>query len=637
MIQIYKPANNQYDKNGDMVLLPTSAKVYAILNNSWTAELTHPIDSLVRWKYIEEEAVIKMPSFNGEQLFRIKKVSKSDSEVTAEMEPIFMDSMGDCFLIDVRPTEKTGQQALDIMCAANNKYSGSSDILTVSTAYYEYKNLVEAINGDDENSFIKRWGGEILFDNFSVIINERVGGDYGVELKYGKNIPENGMSEEIDTSAIITRIYPKAYNGYSLTDNGYVDSPIINSYPTIKAATITFEDVKMREDAQEGDEENGVIVCDTQEELDEALTEKCNEQYSGGVDKPQITISADMVLLKNTEQYKDYAILEDVSLGDTIHCKHSRLGIVTDARVIELEYDCIRKKAESVVLGDFQYNYFNDVTSATNRIESAIRDDGSVVAEQVRGIIDGVKSQMRAQSSIAKKQNVRAIIFEDFDAESPTYGAMCLGTMGFQIASERTADGRDWDWSTFGTGKGFFADFIVAGTMLADRIKGGTLELGGSENGNGIARVMDSEGYEVVRLDKDGVYARGKYICEGTTRDIYVTVNDGYIEFSDNAGNSAYVRASTAQEGSGKIMIYPDQGSSIQRYLSISSTELRAQFGSIVLWSTGTITLSCNSLNLQKGGSGYTGKSGRAEFSDGTYLNFVNGICVGGNTKEGAF
>ena len=30
-------------------------------------------------------------------------------------------------------------------------------------------------------------------------------------------------------------------------------------------------------------------------------------------------------------------------------------------------------------------------------------------------------------------------------------------------------------------------------------------------------------------------------------------------------------------------------------------------------------------------------KSGRAEFSDGTYLDFEHGILVGGNTKEGVF
>ncbi|HIS32648.1 MAG TPA: phage tail protein, partial [Candidatus Limivivens intestinipullorum] len=211
MIQIYSPTNTDYTHNGDQPLFPSAATVHVILNGSWTAELTHPIDADGRWKSIVKDAVVKMPSFNGDQLFRIKSTSKSDSGVTAAMEPIFIDSMGDCFLVDIRPTAKNGQQALNDMVSPNSKYSASSDITRTATAYYEYKNLIEAIAGDDDNAFLKRWGGEILYDNFTVIINERVGGDYGVEVRYGKNIPQDGVTEEVDTSAIITRIYPKAY------------------------------------------------------------------------------------------------------------------------------------------------------------------------------------------------------------------------------------------------------------------------------------------------------------------------------------------------------------------------------------------------------------------------------------------
>lgn len=469
MIQIYMAENTEFDKNGDMTLMASSVEIHAVLNGAWTATLKHPIDDEDRWKYIQEEAVVKMPSFmDDEQLFRIKSKEVTDSGVTANLEPVFMDAVGDCFLTDVRPTDKNGQQALNIMTALNSKYSGSSNITKVSTAYYEYKNLIEAINGDDDNSFINRWGGEILFDNFEVIINDRVGGDYGVDLRYGKNIKSDGLSEEIDTTDVVTRIYPKAYNGYEMTNHGYVDSELAGNYPTIKARTITFEDVKMAEDAQEDDEENGIIICDTQEELDAALTEKCKEQYAAGLDKPSVTIKADMILLKNTEQYKDFAVLEDVSLGDTIHCRHSRLGIVTDARVIELKYDSILKKVSSVVLGSFEYNYFNTVSSSMSRIDGVIRSDGSLMAEKVQGFIDGAWAQLRLQNTIAKKQNVRAILFEDLDEDSPTFGAMSLGTQGLQISRQRTIDGRDWEWSTALTAKGLIAEIIIAG-ILADK------------------------------------------------------------------------------------------------------------------------------------------------------------------------
>ena len=134
----YKPYETEdyLSHNGDMTLFPTEATVHAVLNGTWEAELEHPVDEEGRWKYLEEEAVVKMPSFFGEddQLFRIKKTKKSDSGISCTMEPIFYDSIGDCFLEDVRPTKKNGQQALDLMLAPNSKYSGSSDITRTATA-----------------------------------------------------------------------------------------------------------------------------------------------------------------------------------------------------------------------------------------------------------------------------------------------------------------------------------------------------------------------------------------------------------------------------------------------------------------------------------------------------------------------
>lgn len=542
MIQIYKPDNTNFDKNGNMSLMPSKATVHTILNGTWTAELTHPIDADGRWKYIEDEAVVKMPSFNGEQLFRIRKKEKSDSQVTASLEPIFMDAKDDCFLVDVRPTMKNGQEALDIMTAANNKYFASSDIPWVSVAYYEYMNLIEAINGDNENSFINRWGGEILFNNHTVIINKRVGGDYGVELRYGKNIKADGLTEEIDTRNVVTRIYPKGYDGVMMSDHGYVDSPLINSYPTVKAATMTFENIRMKDTTKQeenlkelsqlqvklasngekqrqlerkykkkkikkkdyeeqlkeilterkeiqkeiddlkakGEEEEqeardeaiqeGWTVCETQEELDKALTQACNEQFDLGLDEPTITIDADMVLLQNTDLYKDYSVLEEVSLGDTIHCRHCKLNIESDARVIELEYDAIKKKVTSVVLGDFekQTNYFDDVAASINKIDEAIRSDGSIVAEKIKGFINGAMTSLRAQYNVAKKQDVMAILFENLDESSEMYGALAIGTQGLVISKRRTADGKDWDWTTAITAAGMIADTIVAG-LLADQ------------------------------------------------------------------------------------------------------------------------------------------------------------------------
>lgn len=468
MIQIYSKKNTNFSKNGDTVLVPDEASLSVELNGVWALNLHHPIDKNEKWKYLEESAVLKVPSFNGDQLFRIYNRGKSDSGINVQAYPIFFDAKDDCFLTDVRPTGENGQQTLDIMCAANKKYSAESNIKKATTAYYQYTNLINAINGDGSNAFINRWGGEILYDNYKVIINERVGGDYGVELLYGKNIKADGLTEEIDMSDVVTRIYPKAYNGHKMSGNGYIDSPLISNYPTIKATTITFADVKMREDAQEDDKKNGVIICSTQAELDAALRQRCQEKFSSGIDKPRISISADMILLQDTDQYKDYKVLETVSLGDTIHCKHSKLGIVTDARVIALEYDCIQKRVISVELGDFKNNYFDKITSSADKVESIVNPDGSIMAEKVQGILDGVYTQLKLQSTVAKKVNGRAFTVEDLDPDSPLYGCMVWGTQGLQIATKRTADGKDWDWTTAITAKGIAANAVITG-LLSDK------------------------------------------------------------------------------------------------------------------------------------------------------------------------
>lgn len=468
MIEAYRTDNTDYKKNGDMPLLLIEAKVKVELNGTWALELEHPIDDEGRWKYLEEEAVVKCSSFNGDQLFRIKSIEKNDDSVFAKAYPIFFDSKNDCFLTDTRPTGKNGQEALNIMLAPNKKYSAQSDIARKATAYYEYMNLMEAINGDNANSFLNRWGGEILYDNFKIIVNERVGGDYGVELRYGKNIPANGITETVDMSEVVTRIYPKSYNGYKLSGNGYVDSPILSNYPTVKAATMKFDNIKMREDAQEDDEEKGIVVCDTQADLDRALTEVCKKQFESGLDKPKVTIEADMVLLQNTDQYKDYDILETVSLGDTIRCRHDKLGIISDARVVGLEYDCILNRVTSVVLGQFQSNYIDNITSSVDKIDSVINSEGDIMAERVKGILDGIATQLRLQSTVAKKVKGRAFIAEDLDPNSPLYGCIAWGTQGIEIANKRTIDGRDWDWSTAMTANGIVANAIISG-LLADK------------------------------------------------------------------------------------------------------------------------------------------------------------------------
>lgn len=554
-----------------------------------------------------------MPSFNGKQLYRIRSKKKTASTVQATMEPVFFDSIDDCWLEDVRPTNKTGQEALDIMLESNPKYSAQSDIDKLGTAYYEYQNFMEALNSNQDNSFINRWGGEILFDNYEIIVNSRVGEDRGVEIRYGKNIKKDGISEEVSTGNIVTRIYPKAYNGYKMSGKGYVDSPLLKKYPTVKTTTMTFSDVKMAEDAQEGDEEKGIIICNSQDELDQALKMKCENQYSNGLDKPSVTISVDMVLTGNTEEYKQYRKLEEIYLGDTVHCRNARFGIVTDARVIELKYNSILKRVESVVIGDYSYNYFNNVSSTVNRVQNAIRSDGTVIAEQVYGAINTLNAFLHAQSTAAKRTDSVAYLIEDLDQNSELYGAMEAGTQGLRLAKERK-DG-EWIWRTAVTAAGIIADLIVTG-KIQDRLGKSYWDL---DNGkmllSGIFQQITDNGKKSVDIKNNRI-------------NIYSWQKEG--DYVGSIGSLAIGDDLNAKQ---RIGVYCDtEDMLVFGYSSKKTAEGDAATVHELMKLSKDGGIECTEIPQINGT-----KTGRLVFSNGTYVNVKNGYIVGGKTEEGSF
>lgn len=419
MIQLYNPGNTDFDKNGDVVLLPEDAGTAAELNGSWTADLTHPKDPEGRWTYIQEEAVVKMPSWNGDQLYRIKKVIRQQDDITVSMYPIFFDSADEVFLGDVRPTNMAGQDALDVM-TRGTRYSGESDIDKVTTAYYIDKNLMEAISGDNENAFVRRWGGEIEYDNFTIRINSRLGRDNGVRVAYGKNILDNGITQTIETSGIITRIYPKAYNGRGLSSS-FVDSPYISAYPTIKGAVVEYPNIVLAEDAGSSDFDDPTItVCYGQAALDAALIAAAAADFAvGQIDLPAITINVDMAMVGQTQEYVHFYgnNSEPISLGDTVHVFYEPLGIRIDERVTGIEYDSANERIRKVTLGPISADFFDRLNSTVRQVSRAVNSDGTLKAEQLAGVLGGYSNI----KSISRELTIGVMAFRMGDMVTLTF------------------------------------------------------------------------------------------------------------------------------------------------------------------------------------------------------------------------
>lgn len=491
MIEIYLKTNTNYDKNGDITLNPTSC-TYKDSENLITLE--HFIDDEGRWKYINFENVIAAEENGKKKLYRIYNVVRELYSVTAYARPIFYDLI-DKVLLDVRPTNKLGQEALNIILA-DTGFTGHSNISTENTAYYVRKNIVESLLGDEENSFINRWGGEFYSENFDVYINDRIGSDNGVRVEFGYNL--NEIEEDVNIEEVVTRIIPVGYDGIMLEGNTpWVDSPLINKYTQPKMRVIEFSDIKVKESS---DEEG----FDTIEEARAELIKQCNLLFDNGIDKPVINYKIDMINLANTTEYKDFKMLVEVNKGDTVTCYIKHLDIDVKARVIDYERDLITGEYTSIELGNVISNFFNEQADIQSKVNNILNSNGSVKAQTLEGTINAIQAQFKALKDVAQPQDVRAMLFEDRVEDSPTFGCMCIGTMGFEIASSFKPGTKEWDFRTFGTGKGFIADHIIAGILSAVLIRNldGSFEIDLSKPGGALFK---NNGKDAIKIENNSI------------------------------------------------------------------------------------------------------------------------------------
>lgn len=537
MIEIYLKTNTNYEANGDITLEPTSC----IYNSTDKIEtLEHPIDDLGRWKYINYDNVLAITRNGKKKLYRIFNIVKSLDFITAYARPLAFDLI-DHVLIDVRPTGKTAQEALDIILNGT-PFKGHSNLPGANTAYYVRKNSIEALLGDDENSFINRWGGEPYFDNYDIYINERIGANNGVRVSFGYNLA--AIEEDINIEEVATRIIPTGYNGIMLDGNTpWVDSPNINKYANIKTRVINFDDIKVKESSE--DEEG----FNTIEEARQALTQRCNELFENGIDKPIVNYNIDMINLSDTTAYAEFKVLNEVNEGDTVTCYIKHLDIDVEARVVNIERDEITGKLINIELGNVKDNFFNKQADMMNRVDnilnSVIDANGNINAAMIKGFIDSTKTILKAQRDVAEKQQVRAIIFEDLVEGSPTYGCVCLGTQGFEVSRQRTSDGLNWDFTTAITAEGIIADKIV-GNLFSSKDGSTTINMN-----NGEFRSIQPDGSELIISPLQGFY--NKF---GTSKRGYHHLNfSKLIKFpADSLGGYSTVDVQLPSEFKGKTL-----------------------------------------------------------------------------------
>ena len=373
MITIYNATETTFTSLGLGALAPTVCEIIEDINGQYELYMEHMIDDNDKWPRLANDRIIKAPTHDGEQLFRIYSAVKNPITGLIEVRArhIFYDLL-DNLVEDVRPTIKTGDEAGDLIlagCQYSTPFSFSSDIVSASTAYYIRVNPVQAFIGSAlDQAFINRWGGEIRRNNFDISINTRRGSDKGVRIAYGKNL--TGLDATEDISSVYTRITPTALDENNIvfyTDAKYYNSPLINNYSRPKIGVLNTG-------IRVGATVDGTIPYPDKATAKTVMASKAAAAFAAGADKPKLTINVSFIRWQDTDEYKAFSGLYSLDIGDDVTVDYAPLSLTYTLRVVSITWDAVLDKAVSMTLGDLAPNIAQLSASADIDL-SALRND----------------------------------------------------------------------------------------------------------------------------------------------------------------------------------------------------------------------------------------------------------------------
>ncbi|KXL53368.1 prophage endopeptidase tail [Anaerotignum neopropionicum] len=364
MITIHEKNSTAFDTLGLGALLPSLCSVTEELNGVYELELQHPYDEWGKWEKLENGYILCVSTPRGKQAFRIYNIKPTMESITVNARHIFYDLL-DNFIQSCSITAQTPQSTLNSLQSAFNyamPFTFNTTLTGTGSLAVSSINPISALlgSGEDNDSFVSVFGGEILRDNYNISFLPSIGSDKGVSIRYSKNLI--GLEIEEDISEVATKIFPVGKDGLI---GSPVNSTHINDYPYPKARK--YENTSLTTQAQ--------------------LTAYAQSLFNSGVDLPTVNIKADFQLLAKTEEYKNFAILEDVQLGDVVTVVNSKMNFSKKAQVISYEWDCLLEKYNFVELGDFVEDITTSITSGEKSLSTAL--GASTEVKQVLNLISG--------------------------------------------------------------------------------------------------------------------------------------------------------------------------------------------------------------------------------------------------------
>lgn len=214
------------------------------------------------------------------------------------------------------------------------------------------------------------------------------------------------------------------------------------------------------------------------------LTEKSNDYLTDNAGwKPKTNFEVSFVQLWQTEEYKDLAALERVSLGDTIHVYYPKMNITEDVRVIKTVYNVLLDRYDSIELGDSKGSAAGEITGIGSAADAAdyaliksLQDSRSflqIAIEQATAAIAGGLG-----GYVVFNRNANGAVNEILIMDTPTKET-AKDVIRINKAGIGFSDGNGYNgpfqsaWTIDGT---FNANFINSGVIKAGLIKSGILQ-----------------------------------------------------------------------------------------------------------------------------------------------------------------
>lgn len=371
-----------------------------------------------------------------------------------------------------------------------------------------------SILAGNQGSILDVYGkGEYEFDKFTVMLHTNRGTNSGVSIRYGKNLSD--MTNVMDAGQVFNAVSP-FWKGE--------DGTLVMLPEKYIVATGTAGDICVPLDLS-AEFEEAPTQADLRARAERYLTD--NEPWV-----PDNNITVDFIQLWQTDEYKDYAPLQRVSLCDTVSIYFPALGVAhASAKVIKVVYDTLRDKYVKMELGKPQTTLQEAVLQP---IEKNLESVEALAMQKVSN--SQLEAAILAATQLITGVDGGHVVIEQ-DANGQPQEILIMDT------DDKTTAVNVWRWNLNGLGHSnsgyngpyndiaitmdgkINASMILTGYLVANIIKGGTLTLGGSNNADGIWIVNDANGQEVARGDKDGVTSKA------LTATDYIYLNGGAGSF----------------------------------------------------------------------------------------------------------